>query len=355
MFRKTFLILSAILLCASMPITTDASSGITVKLKASERAHAADAGRPHPAYAPEYALTIHTSPISAKVKILNIGPRYHAGMLLKSDRYHVEVSAAGYRKKRQWIVLANDDLEKTITLEKAAPKHNTVAGIEMVSIPGGSFQMGSNVQMGSNDYDSEKPVHSVHVNSFKMGKYEVTQSQWQSVMGSNWSGFKGDNRPVEVVSWNDIQTFIRKLNSQTGKHFRLPSEAEWEYAARAGSNTKYSWGDSVGSNRANCDGCGSQWDNSKTSPVGSFSPNRFGLYDMHGNVWEWVQDCHYYYNSGYNGAPTNGSAWTSDSCSDRVLRGGSWGDRPKFMRSAFRTWNDPGDRNSSFGFRLVLD
>jgi len=222
-----------------------------------------------------------------------------------------------------------------------------------VTIPSGSFSM------GSNDGDSdEKAVHTVHINSFRMSKYEITQSQWESVMGSNPRHFKGANRPVEQVSWDDIQTFIRKLISQTGKHFRLPTEAEWEYAARAGTTTRYSWGDDVGNNRANCDGCGSRWDNKETAPVGSFQPNSFGLYDMHGNVWEWVQDC---YHDSYKGAPNDGSAWEkntsifSDDCVGRVLRGGSWGDGPGGMRSAGRDWGTPGDRYGSGGFRLVQD
>jgi len=218
---------------------------------------------------------------------------------------------------------------------------------EMVTIPSGSFMM------GSNDEDSdEKPVHRVHINSFKMGKYEVTQPLWQAVMGKNPSRFKGENRPVENVSWNDIQTFIRKLNSQTGKHFRLPSEAEWEYAARAGSTTKYSWGDSAGHNLANCDGCGSQWDKEKTAPVGSFSANKFGLYDMHGNVWEWVQDR---WHDSYNGAPNDGSAWVSGSESYRVLRGGSWLTDPYALRLAVRYTFSLTTRVNGFGFRLVQD
>ena len=145
----------------------------------------------------------------------------------------------------------------------------------------------------------EKPVHTVTVSAFRLGKYEVTVGQFRrfvAAMGGGGNspydrGWGRGNRPVINVNWDDIQGYIDWLNAKTGVTFRLPTEAEWEYAARAGSTTQYSWGNSIGSNRANCDGCGSRWDNKQTAPVGSFSPNAWGLYDMHGNVWEWVEDC----------------------------------------------------------------
>ncbi len=218
---------------------------------------------------------------------------------------------------------------------------------EMVVIPAGSFQM------GSNDYDSEKPIHSVNIKSFALGKYEVTQGQWKAVMGSNPSNFSncGDNCPVEQVNWNDIQQYIQKLNQKTGQQYRLPSEAEWEYAARAVSTTKYRWGNDIGLNNASCDGCGSQWDKKSTAPAGQFKPNGFGLYDMHGNVWEWVQDG---YHNNYSGAPTDGSAWETGGTQDeRVLRGGSWIGGPVGLRSAYRFRNSPDDRINLVGFRLA--
>jgi formylglycine-generating enzyme required for sulfatase activity len=156
-------------------------------------------------------------------------------------------------------------------------------------------------------YSEEKPPHQVTVRPFRIGRYEVTQGQWQAVMGANPSSFKGDDRPVENVSWDDVQTFLKRLNAQTdGTPYRLPTEAEWEYAARARVTTAYWWGTEIGSGKANCDGCGSQWDNQETAPVGSFKANPFGLYDTVGNVWEWVQDC---YHDSYQGAPTDGSEW----------------------------------------------
>ena len=265
-------------------------------------------------------------------------------------------------------------------------KLETLVG-EMVSIPGGMFRMGD---MSGDGYDDEKPVHSVTVPSFRMGKYEVTvgqfrrfveatgyrtdaernadgnkgcnvkgsgfwQSRWQWVPDHNWRnpGYSIDeNHPVVCVSWNDAEAFVEWLAAQTGESFRLPTEAEWEYAARAGSTTKYSWGNSIGSNRANCDGCGSRWDDDRTAPVGSFSANAWGLHDMHGNVWEWVQDC---WNYSYAGAPTDGSAWTSGNCDERVIRGGSWWYGPSALRSAFRFGYSRSYRGNAIGFRLAQD
>ncbi len=226
---------------------------------------------------------------------------------------------------------------------------------EMVVIPGGSFEMGSSFQMGSSssnngDYD-ETPVHSVNVKSFELGKYEVTQGQWTAVMGSNPSHFKecGDICPVEKVSWNDIKEYIQKLNARSGQQYRLPSEAEWEYAARAGSSGKWSFGSDEG--QLGEYGWYEANSGNKTHPVGQKKPNGFGVYDLHGNVWEWVQDC---WHGDYKGAPGDGSAWTS-SCSvnSRVLRGGSWIDIPTGLRSAVRDGNAPVNRDFIVGFRLA--
>ena len=213
-----------------------------------------------------------------------------------------------------------------------------------------------NIQ-GGGDSD-EKPVHRVSVKAFLLGKTEVTFVQWDACVAAGGCSHKpGDrrwgrgNRPVMRVSWKDItEQFIPWLNKTTGKRYRLPTEAEWEYAARAGSETKYSWGNSIGRNRANCDGCGSRWDDSQTAPVGSFAANAFGLYDMHGNVREWTQDC---WNGSYRGAPSDGSAWLSGNCSLRVLRGGSWYIDPSLLRSASRYYNSTGYRSDSSGFRLA--
>ena len=226
---------------------------------------------------------------------------------------------------------------------------------EMVSIPAGKFRMGS--RKGG---DREKPVHRVTVSAFKLSKHEVTFAQWDACVadgGCNGytpydEGWGRGNRPVINVSWDDAQSFIDWLNSTTGGNYRLPTEAEWEYAVRARSTRSYSWGDDVGSNRANCDGCYSQWSDKQTAPVGSFPANAWGLHDMHGNVWEWVQDC---WNDSYKGAPKDGSAWMSGNCSSRVIRGGSWDHVPRGLRSAYRGWDTRSNRYGNVGFRLAQD
>ncbi len=216
---------------------------------------------------------------------------------------------------------------------------------EMVEIPAGSFAMGSN--KGEPD---EKPLHNVTIaQSFAIGKTEVTQQQWQAVMGNNPSYFSecGDTCPVEQVSWNDVQLFIKKLNTKTGKQYRLPSEAEWEYACRAGKQQEYCGSDAADSVAWNSFNSGSFFFNTP-HPVASKQANAFGLYDMSGNVWEWVADN---YHDNYNGAPEDGSAWVNGSM--HVLRGGSWGKDAKFGRAVARSKFSANYRDFSYGFRLA--
>jgi formylglycine-generating enzyme required for sulfatase activity len=211
--------------------------------------------------------------------------------------------------------------------------------LEMVEIPAGSFCMGS-PPSDTKGYPDERPQHRVTMQSFYMGKYEVTQDQWYAVMGANPSRFKGDNLPVENISWKGAVEFCRKLSQMTGKVYRLPSEAEWEYAARAGTTTPFAFGSSLSSSQANFDGNYPYGGAPKgvyreqTTAVGSFSPNNFGLYDMHGNVYEWCQD---WGHNNYYGAPTDGSAWESGGDQTRRMqRGGSWVDTSTTARSAYR-------------------
>jgi hypothetical protein len=204
---------------------------------------------------------------------------------------------------------------------------------EMVVIPAGTFLMGSKANPMASMQPSldEQPQHAVSIRSFALGKLEVTQEQWYALMGNLPSNFKGRTLPVEQVSWHDVQEFIRRLNAKSGQNYRLPSEAEWEYAARAGSQTNYSFGDDPKalSRFAWFDGNSGNM----THPVGEKMANQFGLHDMHGNVWEWTQDC---WNENYAGAPADGSAWTAGDCSTRVARGGSWFVNPQDLRATNR-------------------
>ena len=230
--------------------------------------------------------------------------------------------------------------------------------LELMEIPGGTFWMGQRdeeqrflkQQNWWNDYfNCERPRHQVTVAPFWIGKYPITQAQWQAVMGNNPSHWKDANRPVEQVSWNECQEFVKKLNDRGQGEFRLPTEAEWEYACRAGSETIYAFGDDPAQlgNYA--------WFNensgSETHPVGQKSPNAFGLYDMHGNVWEWCADT---WHENYTGAPTDGSAWGSlGDGKAKLLRGGSWDVEPYDVRSALRFRNEPDNQNNDFGIRVV--
>ena len=226
--------------------------------------------------------------------------------------------------------------------------------LEMVQIPGGSFMMGSPESEKGRSQD-ESPQHQVNVPGFSIGKFVVTQEQYQQIMGNNPSHFSGAKRPVEQVSWNNAVEFCQKLSQKTGREYRLPSEAEWEYACRAGTTTPFHFGETITTDLANYNE--TQYASEpkgkyleQTIDVGSFPPNAFGLYDMHGNVWEWCQDD---WHDNYINAPKDGSAWTSQSGNNKLLRGGSWGTDPKHCRSAYRDLNDLDYNNYPIGFRVV--
>ena len=214
------------------------------------------------------------------------------------------------------------------------------AGPLMVVIPAGSFRMGCLNDDGECISD-QFPVHAVNVPRFALAKHEVTFAEYDACLDAGGCGSyrphdrgwgRGD-RPAVRIRWTDAQAYVAWLSQETAAQYRLPSESEWEYAARAGTQAKYHWGDRVGANRANCDGCGSPWDGAMTAPVGSFAPNAWGLHDIHGNVLEWTADC---LNDNYVGAPTDGSAWLAGNCGRRVLRGGAWDSDARFVRSAYR-------------------
>jgi formylglycine-generating enzyme required for sulfatase activity/lipoprotein NlpI len=229
---------------------------------------------------------------------------------------------------------------------------------QMVVVPPGKFTMGSPASEPGRDID-EGPHHNVTIaKPFAVARFPVTFDEWDACVadgGCNGynpgaQGWGRGRQPVINVSWDGAMNYVAWLSRKTGKAYRLLTEAEWEYAARAGTTMVYYWGDKIGQGNANCNGCGSKWDNVQTSPVGSFAANAFGLYDMAGNVWQWVQDC---YDDSYDRAPTNGSAWTGQNCSRRVVRGGSWISYPQLLRSAGRFWNNPNSRGNLLGFRVA--
>ena len=284
-------------------------------------------------------------------------------------------------------LFANESL--SATQEKSHPVVKSSFEPEMVEIPAGSFRMGD---ISGTGFKNQKPVHQVTIKSFQMSKYEVTKAEfsafikatgyrtdaekgtagnegclvnsngvWEWQSGTSWQDhtFKqGDNEPAVCISWSDAKAYIKWLKDESGKNYRLPTESEWEYAARAGSETHFTWGNEPSHEHANYgkDECCGGWAEGRdrwvnTSPSGSFAANAFGLHDMHGNVWEWTEDC---WNRKYKGAPTDGAAWNSGDCGRHVLRGGSWDDKPRAIRSAHRFWEHTNDRGNYIGFRLVL-
>ena len=227
----------------------------------------------------------------------------------------------------------------------------TVNGVsfDMIAVEGGTFTMGATAEQASDAYSDEKPTHQVTLSSYYIGKTEVTQELWQAVMGSNPSGFSGANLPVEKVSWEDCQIFIAILNELTGKYFRLPTEAEWEYAARGGSKSqgyKYS-----GSNTVDDVAWYPSNSSSKTHPVATKAPNELGIYDMSGNVLEWCSD---WYSSSYYSSSSQYNPTGPASGSRRVYRGGSWGSSARLCRISYRDYNGPSYRFYNLGLRLAL-
>jgi formylglycine-generating enzyme required for sulfatase activity len=228
---------------------------------------------------------------------------------------------------------------------------------EMIVVPARRFTMGSPQDQGT---ASEHPPHDVTiVKPFAVSKFELTFDDWDACAAHgdcaahvDDNGWGRGRQPAINVNWDDAQTYVKWLSRITGRPYRLLSEAEYEYVARAGTETTYPWGDVKpdGKAKANCNGCGGQWDGKQTAPVGSFAANGFGLDDMVGNVWEWTEDC---WNESYQGAPADGSAWTSGDCNTRVVRGGSWLFNPDYLRSAFRVGIPTVLRVNALGFRVA--
>ena len=315
---------------------------------------------PRPIYG---SLNVESTPIGATIYIdgKEIGktPRYidevligqRALQLVKEgyEEYSETVTITKGERKQVKAVLNKQEVQQSIETTTTASEYQTITidgvSFTMKLVEGGTFQMGSNDSYAESD---EKPVHDVTLSSYYIGETEVTQALWKAVMGNNPSYFKGDNLPVEQVTWNDCQEFIHKLNQKTGKNFRLPTEAEWEYAARGGKKSKgYKY---AGSNTIDNVAWYTQTTNDKgTKPVKTKSPNELGLYDMNGNVWEWCQDWYGNYSSGSQTNPQGPSSGLG-----RVLRGGSWYGGARYCRVSFRGFNDPDDTAYYYGFRLAL-
>ena len=300
-----------------------------------------------PTVEPRAYLMVKTEPPGAQVRIMNISPAYRDGIELVPGDFDIEVSAPGYKTDRAWHTLAAGAQELKITLpaEPSAPAAVPRSSFEpeMVRIPGSCFQMGSPGSETGRDGDERQ--HQVCVDTFEIGKYEVTQGQWQAVVGDNPSYFKrGNDYPVEQVSWNDIQADLQKLNARTGRNYRLPTEAEWEYACRGGVvGQRYCGGDDLDRLAWHDANSGSQ-----THPVGQKAANGFGLYDMSGNVWEWTCSL---YDKSYSSAESNCA--NNNTGGPLAVRGGSWYNVPARVRSANRDGYTPANRNDYTGFRLA--
>ena len=281
-----------------------------------------------------------------------------------SAALHRYLESAGQRGAhyREALTLLHEVSEAAA--EAAAAARQVARNMKMVTVPAGSYRMGSPLSEDGR-YDFEGPVHRVTIaKPFAVRVYEVTFAEWDACVASGGcGGYRPDDegwgrgrRPVINVSWEDAQRFVAWLRQGTGEEYRLLSEAEWEYVARAGTTTPFHTGSTIATSQANYNGNYTYGNGrtgvyrEKTVPFGSFNANAFGLYDVHGNVWEWVQDC---WNDSYRGAPSDGSAWERGDCSRRVLRGGSWFSAPWFLRSAIRNLNLPGFRNSDNGFRVA--
>ncbi len=316
-----------------------------------------------------FALQVKTVPAQARVRVLNIPERYQPGMQLPPGSYHIEVSHPGYDMQRSWVEITDQDLSPAFTLTQSlkpgeAMSSQLVAAIksqgpEMVRIPTGSFLM------GHKDTVIAMPVHKVTINkAIAMSKYEITFDDYDIFAQATNRALPSDNRwgrgnrPVINVNFEDARAYAKWLSETTGKKYRLPTEAEWEYVARANSKSLFWWGEDVkdAAGRANCRrGCNSKFSGlfgAKTAPVGSYPANAFGIYDTAGNVAEWVEDC---FADNYNLHPKNGQALLIKNCDARVVRGGSAKDNADRLASHIRDYHHAEIFDSHLGFRVVMD
>jgi formylglycine-generating enzyme required for sulfatase activity len=262
--------------------------------------------------------------------------------------------AAEAREREVALAAASEQKSREEQVKAEAAKYYDGIAADMVSVPAGKLRMGDSTGHGGSD---ERPLRNVTIAAFKLARHEVTFAQFDRFCAATGctppddNGWGRDDRPVINVSWDDAVAYIDWLNAQSGRKFRLPSEAEWEYAARAGTTTDYWWGATFSPDQGNARSSGGvdQW--SGTAPVGQFPANPFGLFDMNGNVREWVQDC---WHPDYAGAPVDGQPWQTGDCDRRVLRGGAWNQDPTSLRSADRDWDDRNFRFTDRGFRIAM-
>lgn len=316
-----------------------------------------------------YALTVKTSPSQARVRILNIPDRYQPGIQLPAGRYHIEVSQTGYDTDRSWIEIIDQDLTPTFSLTESIAPGDEISsqvitsiksdGPEMISIPTGSFFM------GNKDDPLTMPVHKVTISKpFAMSKYEITFDDYDMFAQATNRSLPSDNRwgrgnrPVINVSFEDARAYVNWLSETTGKKYRLPTESEWEYVARAETNSLFWWSNDAkeASGRANCRrGCNSKFSGlfgAKTAPVGSYPANGFGIYDTAGNVSEWVEDC---FAENYTLHPKNGQAMVIKNCDARVVRGGSAKDNAERLANHIRDYHRAEIFDVHLGFRVVME
>lgn len=347
-------------------VPTAVASSAQSSLVSSEQASSISSSTP-----PVFALTVNVVPSDARVRLLDISNKYKEGIPLPSGRYRIELSKSGYKTKVESVDIKNQPLTVSFELEVVPdiynPTRSAIPNIvyggknspSLIRIPAGSFMMGDDSNMHT------APIHKVSFNkAFAISKYEITFAEYDFFAQSTGKPLPGDNgwgredRPVIHVSWEDANIYAQWLSKTTGKKFRLPTEAEWEYVARGGSTGRYWWGDNEqdAKGKANCRrGCSSSFSGlfgSKTAPVGSYLPNPFGVYDTAGNVSEWVQDC---YEENYTEAKANGSAYEHSQCQGRVVRGGSTKDNVQRLSSSARDNIPSGYLNETLGFRLVME
>ena len=316
-------------------------------------------------------FTIITRPTVSQVRLLNTETEYQPGMTLPMGQYEVEVSAPGYETKRATVQHGTAATERRITLVRVEPQRPVGARFrdcpvcpEVVVTSTGSFLMGSPASEDGHD-DTESPQLEVTISRpLAVGVYEVTFAEWSACVSNGGcdqhrpddASWGRGRQPVINVSWGDAQAYVRWLAKETGRAYRLPSEAEWEYVARAGTQTPFHFGQTLTPLQANYDttyvyeGGWKAVDRRRTIPVGSFAPNRFGLYDIHGNAWEWTQDC---WSRNLIGVPQDGRARETENCGKRVLRGGAWIFSPRILRSASRNRYAADYRYPYVGFRVV--